>query len=102
MKTFQQYLESLNLSHPNWTSSDGTVSGNLDIDTDFKYIGIFEWQSNAKGQGNTIKALQELKQQYPGFNIQIVNAVNPAYWLHMARKGLVDQITDENGVKLYP
>jgi hypothetical protein len=87
-----------------WTSSDRTVGGDLDIDDDFKYVAIWDWWSAQEGQGNTVRALKELRATYPGYRISVQAAMDEAipYWQAVAQKGLVDAIFDVDNRKIYP
>ena len=97
--------ESSEWTHKNWRSEDGTVGGDLDIDDHFKYIGIWNWHSIKEGKGNTVKALQELKQKYPDYKIEVLAAMDDAipYWLKMGQRGLVDTIQSaETNKQIFP
>lgn len=78
-----------------WQSKDGTVFGELNWSTP-NIIEINNWYSEVKGCGNTTKALKELRNEYPDYELHAVKVINPAqeYWVHMKRKGLIDKIFD--------
>lgn len=100
---FRSWLES-KWSHDGWRSSDGSVRGDLDIDDHFKLIGIWNWGSVSPGQGNTVKALRELRKSYPGYTIDVCGAMDEAisYWLHIAQSGLVDRVFNTEDRQIYP
>lgn len=61
-------------------------------------VAIHEWSSAQRG--HTARALQELRDCY-GTVTAIGIGADPAdaswrYWLHMARKGLVDRLEDDD------
>ena len=91
-------------THKGWTSSDNTVNGDLDIDDHFNLIGIWNWHSMKQGEGNSVKALQELRTTYPNYKIHVLSAMDEAipYWQIMAKRGLIDKISDTNDQQIYP
>lgn len=88
-----------------WRSSDGFVESEILILSDS--IDIYDWHSTKRGEGRTIKALQELRNQFPGRKIYVhgigVMDEDPSwkYWVHMARKGYVDVLLDDGGGEIY-
>lgn len=88
-----------------WTSSDGFVESEMLVTS--RSIDIYDWYSGKKGEGRTITALQELRNQFPGRKIYVhgigVTDEDPSwkYWVHMARKGYVDGLLDDGGGEIY-
>ena len=82
-----------------WMSSDRTVTAMLDVDDGC--IVILEWSSFAPGQGNTNKALAELKNEGKHIHANGIG-YEPSdkswqYWIHMMDKGLVDTAESDEG-----
>jgi len=88
-----------------WTSSDGFVESEMLVMPNS--IDIYDWHSSKKGEGRTIRALQELRDRYPGRKIYVhgigVTDEDPSwkYWVHMARKGHEDVLLDDGGGEIY-
>lgn len=66
-----------------------------------KYFRIDEFSSHNGGMKNTPKALMWLKQHYGFVQVNGIglepNDSSWTYWAHMKRKGLVDELLDEDG-----
>lgn len=89
---------------------DGRVTGVLGLSPDQHgrpVIVIYEWASHIKGHGHTTEALKWLRANH-GEHVVACNVGMPAepgevveahtaYWIHMKRKGLVDQLVDDEG-----
>lgn len=86
-----------------WTSSDGTVRAVLYVadPVDADACSILEWSSTRPGQGRTEAALRELRCVYGHVHVNGIGRGpdDPSwtYWMHMARKGLVDSLEDDEG-----
>jgi hypothetical protein len=88
MKTLQEKL------------ADGTVSVLYSIFDEVRLIYIEEWSSLNPGQGNTDRALQELRNRYSGYRLIAYDATSMGaedYWRAMKVKGLIDNLTDDDG-----
>ena len=88
-----------------FTSSSNAVHGvvNIYVDkqTGNEHISIYEWWSDDAAKGKTTKALEELRERFTtisaiGIGADIMDA-SWSYWTHMAAKGLVDCLEDDNG-----
>ena len=89
---------------------DGRVHGAVDF-TDIPGGGrallISEWSSTVHGQGHTVEALEWLRTQFAVITANGVGTVDDGvgdistyYWAHMKRRGLVDELIDDNGAYL--
>lgn len=86
-----------------FASSDASVTGEIDFDTDHKTAAIYEWSSHRPGQGNTLRALNEIRVEalkvfaigvgYPGDE-------SYSYWQHLLDARLIDGAEDDDGVHL--
>ena len=86
---------------PDYESSDHLVDGELLITPDA--IHIYSWMSAIPGAGNTVRAIQELREQYPGRKV-VVHGIGEdeetnawQYWMHMLETGRVDLLVDDFG-----
>jgi hypothetical protein len=67
-------------------------------------VCIHEWSSTAQGQGNTIRAVAELRVRWPEKAIVAYGiGSEPSdkswqYWVHLASKRVVDELLDDDGV----
>jgi nicotinic acid mononucleotide adenylyltransferase len=68
------------------------------------FVSIYEWSSKNPGAGNTVRALQELRQR---FNAPIIvhgigedGSESAAYWRKMRQRGLVDELRDGEGKRV--
>jgi len=89
---------------------DGRVTGVVALSNDQNgkpVVVIYEWTSHFKGQRHTTDALHWLRANF-GERVVACNIGMPsepgepveahtAYWIHMKRKGLVDQLVDDDG-----
>ena len=88
-----------------WTSSDGCVEAEILILSES--IDIYDWYSTKIGEGRTTKAIEELRDQFPGKKIYVhgIGVTDEdqswKYWVHMARKGYVDVLLDDGGGEIY-
>lgn len=68
--------------------------------------GIYEWSSSDRGQGNTIAALQELREKYGSpisvHDIGESGSESNSYWTEMQRRGHVDHLLDAYGMPVSP
>lgn len=81
----------------------GEVQATFTVDPTTRSLGIEEWSSLVRGQGNTATALTALRQRYPGYRIVVFDATTLGaedYWKVMRSKGLVDEITDDWGERI--
>lgn len=86
---------------------DGMVFGSVDsgLHEGVKTLTISEWSSHIPSHGNAERALRWLRDQGYGFiaangvgTIEDgVGDVATDFWLHMAEKGLVDELIDDDG-----
>lgn len=92
-KYFKLWLESFE----EWT--DGNVVGDINVEHEYKEISIREWRSMYPRQGNTVKALRKLREQYPNYKITVVSIIERSmpYWIHMKQLGLVDNLVPIGG-----
>jgi hypothetical protein len=85
-----------------WISSDRSVSAEISAEVG-RYVSIYEWNSHTPGQGNTNKAIAELKSQFRTDHIVAegvgMNKEDPSwqYWLHQKKKGLINTLYDDEG-----
>lgn len=95
---FKNWLEHFS----RWQSTDGTVSGDLEINDEEKEIAIRDWRSSIERQGNTIRALQQLRSDYPNYKITVLAAIpeSQPYWQKMKEQGLVDNVFTDCGKTL--
>ena len=88
-----------------WVSSDGFVGAEILVLS--RSIDIYHWQSNKGGEGRTKRALQELRDEFPGKKIYVHGIGDTEedtswkYWVYMAEKGHVDVLLDDGGGEVY-
>ncbi|MHD0644919.1 hypothetical protein ACYPKM_04785 [Pseudomonas aeruginosa] len=88
---------------------DGRVTGGL-LHGSPGVLSIYEWSSFFKGKGHTVEALRWLRSQ--GYTTIVADGVgmiydgeaDPSvhYWEKMRSKGLVDELIDDESVKIKP
>lgn len=88
----------------NFTSTDGHVTGTLDIGSG--YVCIYSWSSDRLGSG--VYALEELRKKFRKRHIRAIgigridepNTEYFKYWLKAAEYGLIDSAEDDEGVEV--
>lgn len=108
-----------------WVYDDGVVHGVINVDQhsanrlfaglmlvapapEFSGVTIEEWSSEMTGAGNTVQALEWLRERFSritanqaGF-LEAEVGISPSltYWREMQRRGLVDDVLDDDGVEV--
>lgn len=102
------------VQHQGLFYDDGFVLGGVEIldHGDFKALSIYEWSSREPGCGHTVRALTWLREQgfthiaahgvgrLEMFDGNLVPDTSTLYWAHLVRKGLVQEMFDDEGVEL--